>query len=130
MIVIDTSAVVELIVELGSSTRLRQQLVGEKLVAPDILPMETASALRGLNLAGHLGDDALAVAAEDFARLRVDLHQSMPLLPRALSLRHNFSAYDASYVALSEAYKCPLLTFDRRLAKAAVKHCGIEIVPA
>jgi predicted nucleic acid-binding protein len=45
-----------------------------------------------------------------------------------LALRHNFSAYDASYVALAEAYGCPLLTYDERLAKAAQKHCAIEVV--
>ncbi|MFP1602974.1 type II toxin-antitoxin system VapC family toxin [Microbacterium sp. 2216-1] len=51
------------------------------------------------------------------------------LAPRALALRRNFSAYDASYVALAEAFGCPLLTYDRRLAKAAANHCAVELLP-
>lgn len=129
MIVIDTSAVVELIGELGSAHPLHAQLVDEKLIAPDILPIETASALRGLNLGGHLDERALDTAASDLARLRIELHPSLPLIPRVLALRQNFSAYDASYVALAEIFGCPLLTFDRKLAKAARRHCAVEIAP-
>lgn len=30
--------------------------------------------------------------------------------------RHDYSVYDASYVALAETLDCPLLTFDEKLA--------------
>lgn len=133
MIVIDASVVVELLSELESTPRLHARLLGETLIAPDVLPLETASILRGLNLGGHLDDDDLDVARDDLLRLPVDLHPSLPLIPRVLALRnnlsaYNLSAYDASYVALAEAFRCPLLTLDRRLANAARKHCDVEIV--
>lgn len=51
----------------------------------------------------------------------------MPLLPRIMALRQNFAAHDASYVAHAELFGCPLLTFDKQLAKAAKKHCMVEI---
>ena len=35
---------------------------------------------------------------------------------RAFSLRDNLTAYDAAYVALAEALRCPLVTRDARLA--------------
>jgi len=41
-----------------------------------------------------------------------------PLLPRIWALRENLTAYDAAYVALSEALDAPLLTFDRRIPVA------------
>ena len=129
MIVVDASVVVELIGEHGSVPRLHERVLAETLLAPDILPVEVASALRGLNLGGFLEDHALGVAAGDLRRLPIDLHPSLPLVPRMLDLRYNYSAYDAAYVALAEAFRCPLLTLDRRLAKAARAHCDVEIVP-
>lgn len=129
MIVIDASAVVELITELKSRPGLHDRLAHASLIAPDILPLEVASALRGLNLGGYLSDPALDAAAEDLARLPMQLHPSLPLLPRVLALRQNFSAYDASYLALAETFGCPLLTADAQLAKAAGRHCVVEVVP-
>jgi len=128
MIVVDASTVVELLVDHGSAPRLLDHLVGETLIAPDVLPVETASALRGLNLGGHLDSDDLDLAGKDLLRLPVDLHPTLPLIPRVLALRSNFSTYDASYVALAEAFRCPLLTLDPRLAKAARLHCAVEVL--
>jgi len=119
MIVVDASVVVELIGEHGSAPPLHARLLGETLIAPDFLPVEVASALRGLNLGSYLTDPALNVAAEDLLRLPIELHPSLPLVPRILALRHNFSAYDASYVALAKAFHCPLMTLDRRFAKVS-----------
>lgn len=127
MIVVDASVVVELLTDLGVASRLHVRLGGELLLAPDILPIEVVSALRGLNFGGHLNDQALEMATADLLRLPIDLHPSLPLAPRVLALRNNFSAYDASYVALAEAFRCPLLTLDQRLAKAARRHCAIEV---
>ncbi|UJP09377.1 type II toxin-antitoxin system VapC family toxin [Microbacterium sp. KUDC0406] len=127
MIVIDASAVVKLIGEHGTTPQLHEQVFGERLIAPDVLPLETASALRGLSLGGHLDKRGLHTAVDDLMRLPIDLHPSLPLIPRVMALRQNFSAYDASYVALAELFGCPLLTFDKRLAKAAQKHCMVEI---
>ncbi|MFJ4165476.1 type II toxin-antitoxin system VapC family toxin [Microbacterium sp. NPDC089698] len=128
MIVIDASTVVELLVDHGSAPRLLDLLVGETLIAPDVLPIEAASALRGLNFGGHLDSHDLDVACSDLLRLPIDLHPTLPLVPRVLALRSNFSTYDASYVALAEAFRCPLLTLDRRLAKAVRLHCDVEAV--
>lgn len=129
MIVIDASVAAELIGELRSRSALHDRLIGEALIAPDILSLEVASALRGLNLGGYLSDQALDTTAADLARVPIELHASLPLLPRVLALRQKFSAYDASYVALAEAFTCPLLTADTRLARAAVRHCAVEIAP-
>lgn len=128
MIVVDASAFVELLVDHGSAPRWVDRLRGETIIAPDVLPVETASALRGLNLGGHLDSHDLEVACNDLQRFPVDLHPTLPLIPRVLALRSNFSTYDASYVALAEAFRCPLLTLDRRLAKAARMHCDVEVV--
>lgn len=126
MIVIDASVVVDLLHDVGSMTTLQRRLVHEFLIAPDILPVEVVSGLRGLNLGGHLSDNELERATADLMSLSIDLQPSLHLVPRVLALRHNFSTYDASYVALAEAFDCTLLTYDRRLAKRADKYCTVE----
>jgi predicted nucleic acid-binding protein len=47
---------------------------------------------------------------------------------RIWALRHNFTSYDASYVALAEALDAPLITCDAPLARAAAKFVDVEIV--
>jgi predicted nucleic acid-binding protein len=51
---------------------------------------------------------------------------------RVWSLRHNFSAYDATYVALAETLDAELLTADRRLHRATTTHttCRVTLVEA
>jgi predicted nucleic acid-binding protein len=48
-------------------------------------------------------------------------------LPRVWELRANLTAYDAAYVALAEALGAPLLTRDRRLARAAGHGARVEL---
>jgi len=127
MIVVDASVVVDVLCNVGSSTPLHRRLADEVLLAPDLLPVEVASALRGLNRGGELADAALDAAAVDLSQLRVELHSTLPLVPRILALRQNVTAYDAAYVALASVFGCPLITNDRRLARAASGHCAVEV---
>jgi predicted nucleic acid-binding protein len=43
-------------------------------------------------------------------------------------LRHNLSFYDGLYVALAEVLNAPLVTLDRRLARAAGDATGIAVL--
>jgi predicted nucleic acid-binding protein len=53
----------------------------------------------------------------------------LPLQPRALGLRHNFTAYDAMYVALAEALGVPILTADAKFAGASGHQAEIHLYP-
>ena len=64
---------------------------------------------------------------EDFADLPIVRYPMQPLQRRALSLRHNFTAYDAFYVALAESLGMPLLTDDSKFAKAPTPPAPIEV---
>jgi len=56
--------------------------------------------------------------------LPLSRHGHQHLLARILSLRANFSAYDATYIALAERLGATLVTGDQRLARAAESHLG------
>jgi len=47
------------------------------------------------------------------------------LVDRMWELRANLSAYDAAFVALSEALGVPLVTLDTRLAAAPAYHAQV-----
>ena len=50
------------------------------------------------------------------------------LLHRIWELRHNVSAYDAAYIDLAEGLRVPLITWDKRLAKARGHRAKVEVV--
>ncbi len=61
----------------------------------------------------------------DLRGLPLERYDHGPLLDRVLELRHNFSAYDATYVALAEALGTSLLTADAGLHAATTEHTSV-----
>ena len=49
------------------------------------------------------------------------------LLPRMISLRENFSVYDAVYVALAESIGATFVTADDKLATAVRAHTKVRL---
>lgn len=99
---------------------------GDTLAAPHLIDAETAQALRRYVRAGEIGDRRGREALADLADLPIRRYPHMFLLPRVWDLRHNLTAYDAVYVALAELLDAPLVTRDRRLARAAGHAAEIE----
>jgi predicted nucleic acid-binding protein len=71
----------------------------------------------------------LEEAVEDYLDLPLTRHGHQSLMMRVLGLRHNFSAYDATYVALAELLGGHLLTADRSLAESVKAHLAISLIP-
>jgi predicted nucleic acid-binding protein len=130
VIVVDASAVLELLLRARSTERLTERLLDpeESLHAPHLLDLEVAQVIRRYWLAGDLTADRAGEALTDFQDLRIHRHPHEPLLSRVWELRHNLTAYDAAYVVLAEALGAPLLTRDVRLASAPGHVAVVEIV--
>jgi len=78
--------------------------------------VEVTSVLRGLEL-GRVNDPArTGLARDDYWSFAIERHEFEPLRERVWQLRHQFTSYDATYLALAEALDAPLVTCDRRLA--------------
>lgn len=127
MIVIDSSALVKVLVEKSASAdAVRGRLRGEALAAPAHLDAEVLSVLRGLTHSGKLPVDRAEAALRLFGTMPIERVQLAAHVPRAWRLRANYSAYDALYVALAEAIDWPLITSDVRLSNGAGARCSIE----
>ena len=129
MLVIDASVLVVALADDGADgDAARERLRGEDLVAPELLDLEVVSVLRGQLIAGALDSRRADLALNDLSAMPLQRAPHLPLLPRCWELRENLTTYDASYVALAEALDVPLLTGDRRLARASGPRCQIEVL--
>jgi predicted nucleic acid-binding protein len=130
MIVLDASAVVDLLVEEPAATaELRARLRGEPAVhVPHVLDVEVASGLRRQILRGRIDVASARRALRRFGVLPLVRWEHRPLLGRALALRDRLPAADAMYVALAEALGATLLTRDARMAKAGGHRARVEVV--
>ena len=101
---------------------------GQRLHAPHLLDLEVAQVMRRRVALEQIGPKSAAMALGILADLPIHRHPHQFLLGRVWELRHNFSAYDAVYVALAELLDEPLITHDKRLANAAGHQARIELV--
>ncbi len=62
----------------------------------------------------------------DYVDLPLTRHGHQLLLARVLGLRNNFSASDATYIALAERLGATLITGDEGLARAIETHPEIK----
>jgi predicted nucleic acid-binding protein len=94
--------------------------VSVPLHAPMLVEVETLSALRNLTRSGKLDPKLADLLVEDLGALPLTFYPHDTLRERIWELRHNLTAYDASYLALAEQLdESVLLTRDRGLAVAA-----------
>ena len=125
MIVIDASVLATALGDDGpDGTEARARIRGEDLAAPEIIDLEVTSVWRRT-----LSDQRRAeLALTDLAEIPLRRAPHLPLLERCWQLRHNLTPYDAAYVALAEMLEAPLLTADRRLARASGIDCHVSVL--
>lgn len=117
-VVVDASALVDLLLNRATAPAVRSSLRGSALAAPSVVDGEVLGGIRSAWLRGEMDDERAAVAVDDLGAMPVERVRDRVLLHDAWSLRHNVSAPDALYVALARRLACPLVTLDRRLAAA------------
>ncbi len=83
--------------------------------------------LRRFELAGRISSETAALAHSDLLDLPVQLWPYAALALGSWQLRGSLTLYDAAYVALAAQLAVPLVTLDRRLARAASSSCEVVV---
>jgi len=117
-LVIDASALVELLLRSATGRRVERVIGDAELVAPDVANPEVVQSLRGLERGGKLTSARASRAIARLAESDIARVPTRALLRDMWSMRANLSSYDACYVALARALDCPLLSTDERLMRA------------
>ena len=114
MIVLDASAMVEALIGSEVADELLDAVTGD-VHAPHLLDVEVLSVLRGLLLGGKLVPAVAEEVRRDHFAFAINRYEVSPLADRIWLLRHQYSSYDATYLALAEALDAPLYTCDAKL---------------
>jgi predicted nucleic acid-binding protein len=129
VIVLDASAAIDWLLQTTVGQEIEKRIFSrrESLHAPHLLDLEVAQVLRRLVREASVSAKRADQAIDDLLSLRVTRYPHFFFLPHIWRLRHNLSAYDAAYVALTEKLGATLITRDARLATASAPGVSVEL---
>ena len=129
LVVLDASCLVRILTSSdNTASDVKIYIRGKALYAPTLLDYEVTSALRGLSRKRPEVEQAAGAYLRYLAAMPIRRESAQPLIARIWSLRHNYTAYDASYVALAEALDATLVTCDEKFERAGAARCPIETI--
>lgn len=130
MIVVDASAILELLLRTPASETVARRLfgAGETWHAPHIIDIEVAQVLRRYAAAREIDGQRGGQALADLQEMPLTRYPHTELLASIWRLRGNVTAYDGAYIALAEALGAPLVTRDERLARVTGVAAEIEAI--
>lgn len=129
-VVVDASVIVAALVDSGPEGRWAESVAGEdRLAAPELVLVEVTNILRRLERNREISRIEANGARRDLLRRDIELLPFTPFADRVWELRHTVTSYDAWYVAVAEAFECPLATLDRRLSRAPGPDCRFVLPP-
>jgi predicted nucleic acid-binding protein len=128
MVVVDASALVEVLTAGRARDALSARLRREELHAPYLIDVEVTQVLRRLERTRARDPFLCSEAVRMLRSMSLWREPHEPLLLRCWELRANLSAYDAVYVALAETLEVPLITCDAKLKGAPGHHARIELL--
>jgi predicted nucleic acid-binding protein len=125
-VVIDASALVELLIQSRRAPAVLQAVGNTDMVAPDGINAEVLSTLRRFERIGKLPAKRARQAVEDLLNADVRRFSTLELLPAVWELRAKVTTYDGCYVALARDLGCAVVTGDLRLSRAT--KLGVPLV--
>ncbi len=118
-VVIDTSALIAVIVGEPERNRIVELTAGNTLIGPGSIPWEVGNAFSSMLKQGRLTLDEAHRGFTIFES--IPLRYAKPDFVHALTLAHqtNMYAYDAYFLDCAIRHNAPLLTLDQKLRNAA-----------
>jgi len=129
MIVLDSSYALALVMPDESCPASMPQVLGERLLAPFIWPLELANAMRTAVQRTRLREHEVTGLCADLEAFDVEIvapWQQAALRYFEIARAHDLTPYDALYLDLALARRCALATRDQRLISAG-RRVGVAV---
>ena len=120
-LVLDASAMVDLLIGAPPVLAIRLRLQGGQLHAPAHFDAEVLSALGRLSRADLIPATVVPALLSRVENARIQRHPVGPLLTGAWDRRGDLRLVDALYVELAERLDAPIISTDDRLVAAAAR---------
>ena len=120
-IVIDTSALVAVIVDEPERNRIIELTIGNKLIGPGSIPWEIGNAFSAMFKQKRMKLDEAKKGFVIFDTIPIRYIQPDFVNVMIISNKANIYAYDAYFLDCANRYKAPLLTLDKKLRRSAKK---------
>ncbi|MFG1691569.1 type II toxin-antitoxin system VapC family toxin [Gemmatimonadota bacterium] len=126
-VVSDTSVIVAVIAGEPDREQLIEMTQGADLVAPPSLHWELGNALAAQIRRRRLTLDQAEHLLRLYQRIPIQFVEVSLAAALEIAQERGIYAYDAYMLACAEKYRCPLLTLDKGLVRAA-QEAGIEVL--
>ena len=120
-LVLDASAIVDLLVGAPPAIAIRLRLLGGQLHAPAHFDAEVLSALGRLSRSDLIPSTVVPALLSRVENARIQRHPVGTLLTGAWDRRGDLRLVDALYVELAERLDAPIISTDDRLVAAAAR---------
>jgi len=120
-IVVDTSALIAVIVAEPERDRIVDITAGHDLIGPGSIPWEVGNAFSAMLKQRQLTLDEVQRGLEIFRSIPLRYVQADLSNSLAIASKTNMCAYDAYFLDCASRHAAPLLTLDRPLSRAAQK---------
>jgi predicted nucleic acid-binding protein len=126
-IVIDTSAIIAVIMQEPERDALVEAANSNELLAPLSVHWEIGNAFSAMFKRGRFSLRSARRALESYGQIPIRF--SDVALDQALEIAHDFNvyAYDAYVIACALQHRCSLLSIDRGMVRAATR-AGVKIL--
>ncbi len=126
-VVIDTSALIAVIVAEPERDRIIELVMEKNLIGPGSIEWEIGNAFSAMLKKRHLGLDDAIMGIKVFNQVKIHYIESDLIRVMELCDKNNIYAYDAYFLDCAIRFKAPLLSLDRKL-KSIAKDLQITVL--
>jgi len=118
-IVIDTSAIIAVIVDEPERDRIIELTTGNTLIGPGSIPWEIGNAFSAMFKQSRLEFEEARKGLKIFESIPIQYIEPDFVKAMSISKKADMYAYDAYFLDCAIRYKAPILTLDRKLRTIA-----------
>jgi predicted nucleic acid-binding protein len=120
-IVVDTSAILGVLLNQGQKEWLVASTTGATLIAPASLHWEIGNALSSLLKRKKITEKEADIVLDAYSKIPIQFVEADLKTSLALVSKHSIYAYDAYMLVCAKQFKIPLISLDRGLVEVAKK---------